>query len=107
MVGPLRGGELVLLPDRVLAESGLALPVLLRELGTHHVGAAILETPPNVAAAIPILVGPELSVEFETSLNRMLTERRGELYRMGLIITLAFMAVFLLVGTPWVLFVTG
>ena len=32
---------------------------------------------------------------------------QGELYRMGLIITLAFMAVFLLVGTPWVLFVTG
>ena len=32
---------------------------------------------------------------------------QGELYRMGLIITLAFLAVFLLVGTPWVLFVTG
>jgi DASS family divalent anion:Na+ symporter len=30
---------------------------------------------------------------------------QGELYRMGLIITLAFLAVFLLVGTPWVLFV--
>jgi len=26
---------------------------------------------------------------------------------MGLLLTLAFMAVFLLVGTPWVLFVTG
>ena len=33
-----------------------------------------------------------------------LTQR--ELYRMGFLITLAFMAVFLLVGTPWVLFVT-
>ena len=32
---------------------------------------------------------------------------QGELYRMGLLLTLAFMAVFLLVGTPWVLFVTG
>ena len=32
---------------------------------------------------------------------------QGELYKMGLLITLAFMAVFLLVGTPWVLFVTG
>jgi DASS family divalent anion:Na+ symporter len=32
---------------------------------------------------------------------------QGELYRMGLVITLAFLAVFLLVGTPWVLFVTG
>jgi len=32
---------------------------------------------------------------------------QGELYKLGLIITLAFLAVFLLVGTPWVLFVTG
>ncbi len=34
-----------------------------------------------------------------------LTQR--ELYKLGLLATLAFMAVFLLVGTPWVLFVTG
>ena len=34
-----------------------------------------------------------------------LTQR--ELYTLGLLTTLAFMAVFLLVGTPWVLFVTG
>jgi len=33
-----------------------------------------------------------------------LTQR--ELYRLGFLITLVFMAVFLLVGTPWVLFVT-
>jgi DASS family divalent anion:Na+ symporter len=33
-----------------------------------------------------------------------LTQR--ELYRLGLFTTLAFMAVFLLIGTPWVLFVT-
>jgi len=32
---------------------------------------------------------------------------QGELYRLGLIVTLAFMAVFLVVGTPWVLFVTS
>jgi DASS family divalent anion:Na+ symporter len=32
---------------------------------------------------------------------------QGELYRLGLLITLAFLAVFLVIGTPWVLFVTG
>jgi DASS family divalent anion:Na+ symporter len=32
---------------------------------------------------------------------------QGELYRLGLLVTLAFLAIFLLVGTPWVLFVTG
>jgi purine catabolism regulator len=83
MLSPLRGGELVMLPDRVLAESGVALPVLLRELGTHDVSAAIVETPPSVASPIPVLFAPECSVEFETELNRMLTERRGDLYRAG------------------------
>jgi DASS family divalent anion:Na+ symporter len=34
-----------------------------------------------------------------------LTQR--ELYKLGFLVTLAFMAVFLLIGTPWVLFVTG
>ena len=34
-----------------------------------------------------------------------LTQR--ELYRLGFFATLAFLAVFLLIGTPWVLFVTG
>ena len=32
---------------------------------------------------------------------------QGELYRMGLLITLAFLAIFLVVGTPWVLLVAG
>jgi DASS family divalent anion:Na+ symporter len=31
---------------------------------------------------------------------------QGELYRLGFFTTLAFLAVFLLIGTPWVLFVT-
>ena len=34
-----------------------------------------------------------------------LTQR--ELYKLGFFVTLAFMAVFLLIGTPWVLFITG
>ena len=83
MLHPLRGGELVLLPNRVLAESGIALPVLLREMTSLNVSAAVLETPPAVASPLPVLVAADLSVEFETELNRMLTERRGDLYRAG------------------------
>jgi purine catabolism regulator len=83
MLQPLRGGELVLLPDRILAESGLTLSVLLRELAQLGAGAAIVETRPTVASPIPVLVAPEVTVEFETDLNRTLTERRGELYRIG------------------------
>ena len=33
--------------------------------------------------------------------------KQGELYKLGLVTTLAFMAVYLVIGTPWVLFVTG
>jgi len=32
--------------------------------------------------------------------------KQGELYRLGLITTIAFMAVYLLIGTPWLLFIT-
>jgi purine catabolism regulator len=83
MLHPLRGGELVLLPNRVLAESSIALPVLLREMTSLNVSAAVLEAPPAVASPLPVLVAPDISVEFETELNRMLTERRGDLYRAG------------------------
>ena len=31
--------------------------------------------------------------------------KQGELYKLGLVTTLAFMAVYLLIGTPWVFFV--
>jgi len=31
--------------------------------------------------------------------------RQGELYKLGLIVTIAFMAVYLVIGTPWILFV--
>jgi DASS family divalent anion:Na+ symporter len=33
--------------------------------------------------------------------------KQGELYRLGLFTTLAFMAVYLVIGTPWILFVSG
>jgi DASS family divalent anion:Na+ symporter len=32
---------------------------------------------------------------------------QGELYKLGLITTLAFMTVYLVIGTPWILFVSG
>ena len=33
--------------------------------------------------------------------------KQGELYKLGLITTLAFMTVYLVIGTPWILFVMG
>ena len=83
MLSAMRGGELVLIPDRIVADAGVGLPVLLRELAGHRAGAVVLEQPPESASPLPVLVTPVASVELEGEINRLLTERRGELYRSG------------------------
>src|SRR3712207_8439123 len=53
MLPALRGGELVVLARRILAESGVSLGPLLRDLVAHDVVAAVVEAeavPPEVAA---------------------------------------------------------
>jgi di/tricarboxylate transporter len=32
--------------------------------------------------------------------------KQGELYKLGLLVTLAFMAVYLVIGTPWIIFLS-
>ncbi|MGI8643007.1 MAG: helix-turn-helix domain-containing protein [Thermomicrobiales bacterium] len=83
MLPPLRGGELVILPRRIIAESGVSLPLLLREMAGHHAAAVILDGLPNGISPLPTIVTPSAPPELEADLNRLLTERRGELYRAG------------------------
>lgn len=91
MLPPMRGGELVLLPHRVLAESGISIGPLLRELATHAAAGVLLEAeavPPGlraIGAPLPIVVLPvgPMTPDLESDLNRLLTQRRGELYRAG------------------------
>ncbi len=83
MLPPLRGGELVLLPRRVLAESGVSLPLLLRELASHQCSGIVLDGVPSGTAPLPLLVTTSVGPEFENEINRLLTQRRGELYRSG------------------------
>lgn len=83
MLPSIRGGELVLLPGRVIADSGLTVPVLLRELSGHGAGAVVLDQPLAERSPIPALVAEAIPPDFEADLNRLLTERRGELYRAG------------------------
>lgn len=91
MLPTLRGGELVLLAHRILAETGVAIAPLLRELALHGAAGVVLEAeavPPGlraVGAPLPVLViavGP-MALDLESDLNRLLTEKRGELYRRG------------------------
>ena len=88
MLPPLRGGELVLLPRRILAEANVSLPVLLRELASHDAAGAVVEEGEAPGRApLPVLaVAAEAMApghDLEGEMNRLLTQRRGELYRAG------------------------
>ncbi len=90
MLPPLRGGEIVILPQSAFAWSGETLEALLRDLEPHEPAAVVVDhgvrpaldmaNPPLPVLAMP---GVSLTGELESSLNRLLTERRGELYRAG------------------------
>lgn len=86
MLPPLRGGELVILPRRIIAESGVSLPLLLREMAGHHAAAVILDGLPSGTAPLPTIVTASAPPELEAELNRLLTERHGELYRAGTVL---------------------
>jgi purine catabolism regulator len=87
----LRGGELVLVPGRVAAAMGDALPALLREVAVRGACATVLDTDavakatPAGASDAPIVLAWDGSIgaDAETAINRLLTECRGDLYRIG------------------------
>src|SRR5829696_9136315 len=83
MLPAVRGGEIVLLPQRTLADAGVALPVILRELSSHGIGAIVLDQIPAQPSPVPVLFADALTSDFESELNRLLTEHRSELYRAG------------------------
>jgi hypothetical protein len=67
----------------MLSDAGVALPVILRELSSHGIGVIVLDQIPAHPSPLPALFTESLPPEFETELNRMLTEHRSELYRAG------------------------
>jgi hypothetical protein len=83
MLPSLRGGELVLLPNRVLAETGVGLPVLLREIASLGAAGVVLDGPPPPSSPLTVFLAEAISPDLESELNRLLTERRGEFYRAG------------------------
>jgi hypothetical protein len=86
----LRGGEVVLIPPRVIAVIGGELPALLRETKLRDVAAVVFE---RGGPSVPDFDSMEdvtalywegdLTADAETGLNRLLTECRGNLYRVG------------------------
>ncbi|HYH11160.1 MAG TPA: helix-turn-helix domain-containing protein [Thermomicrobiales bacterium] len=83
MLPTLRGGELVLLPDRVVTESALNLHMLIQELTSQPVAGVVLDTDEPVQSPVPVLRARKIGADLESDLNRMLTIRRGDLLRTG------------------------
>ena len=87
----LRGGEVLLVPSRVSAVVGGELPALVREAKLRDVVAVVFEQgEPRIGSvdsfgdAVATLVWQgNLTTETETGINRLLTECRGNLYRIG------------------------
>lgn len=87
---PLRGGELVVLPTRILRELRSAeqvdIDALARRLTEDGVSAVLMEpdSAPLASARLPIITAETAYVaQAESRLNRKITERRSELYRLG------------------------
>lgn len=87
----LRGGELLLLPPRVTAAIGDDLSALIRESEARAVsGIVVAREDPAANATYPVGAGTQalwwdgvLTGDTETDINRLLTECRGNLYRVG------------------------
>lgn len=90
LLPPLRGDELVVLPLRVMAEietsETMSRDDLLATLAQHKI-AAILTEPDfteEPLGALPVLTLPApFPHDAEGTLNRLITERRAELYHLG------------------------
>jgi purine catabolism regulator len=87
---PLRGGEIVVAPPRILAQiettETISRADLLRTLAGQPVAALMVD--PTFAEGqvegVPLLVASGVFPhDAEATLNRLITERRGELYRRG------------------------
>ena len=85
MLPTIRGGELVLLPQRVVQESGVPLIMLLHELAGRPVAGVLtdMRVDASIEVPIPIISVANVSPDLESDLNRLLTSRRGDLLRTG------------------------
>jgi hypothetical protein len=87
----LRGGEVVLIPPRVTAIVAGDLPALLREAELRDIAAVVFQGDEpgrgrlgSARGDLAVLTWDgELTGESETGVNRLLTECRGNLYRVG------------------------
>lgn len=87
---PLRGGELLLLPARAIAAVGNDWHALIRESATRAVSGVVMARGGSAPMAVPmsddvlqLCWDGALTADTETDINRLLTECRSDLYRIG------------------------
>ncbi|CAN5672228.1 PucR family transcriptional regulator [soil metagenome] len=80
---PLRGGELVILPDRILADAGVPVEEIVREVASRGATGLIVERTIDAPPSMVMLWSESIPADLESDINRMLTEQRGEIYRLG------------------------
>src|SRR5690606_40974902 len=80
MLPHLRGGELIILPQRIAAETGVPFPQLVNEIAMQPIAGVLTDSPATVPAqtAVTVLRIARIDAETESDLNRMLTNRRRE-----------------------------
>ena len=83
MLPTIRGDELVIVPSRVVSESGISLGILLLELAGRGVAGVVVDQPVTPPDSLPVLIADPFTPDLVSDINRLLTERRGEFYRAG------------------------
>ena len=77
MLPTIRGDELVIVPSRVVSESGISLGILLLELAGRGVAGVVVDQPVTPPDSLPVLIADPFTPDLESDINRLLTEQIG------------------------------
>lgn len=86
MLPTIRGGELIVLSDRIVREIGVPFAALMRELSSQPIAGILTDHlgSPDLDSGITVLHTPVVDAETERDLNRLLTNgRRDALQRIA------------------------
>jgi purine catabolism regulator len=80
---PMRGGEIVILPERILTDSGTPAEEIVREIASRGATGIVVERFVPAPSSLVMLWAQSAPPDLESDINRMLTEQRGDIYRAG------------------------
>ncbi len=80
---PIRGGEVVIMPDRILSESGVRHEEIMREVVARGATGVIVDGPVDVPEPLVAIWSESIPPDLESDINRLLTEQRGLIYQRG------------------------